>query len=52
MVKVSELLINIVIMNGLKLLTSLTQNLGTKQRYSPVSMGIHGSGRFRWKGRT
>ena len=47
MVKVSELLINIVIVNRLKLLISLTQNMGTKRRYSPKCMGIHGSGRFR-----
>ena len=38
MVKVSELLINIVIMNGLKLLTSLTQN-GNEAEIFPCKHG-------------
>ena len=51
MVKTSELLLNIVSWNRLKLLISLTRNMGTKLRYSSVAMGIHGSQSFRRKGR-
>ena len=39
MTKVSELLVNAVIMNRLKLLISLTQNTGTKRRYPTARMG-------------
>ena len=51
MTKVSELLINVVIWNRLKLLIGLTRNMGTKLRYSSEAMGIHGSQSFRRKGR-
>ena len=47
MVKTSELLINIVSWNRLKLLISLTRKMGTKWSYSSETMGIHGSYHFR-----
>ena len=47
MTKVSELLINAVIRNRLKLLISLTRNRGKKRGYPSVTMGIHGPQCFR-----
>lgn len=47
MTKVSELLLNAVIRNRLKLLRSLTRNMGMKRGCPSEAMGTHGPQCFR-----